>query len=154
MRADRVMRLSDHFLNGDYKKWGVWREYPSTLPLEGARIRLLPGDPDSRRTEKELLRLKGIEDVLRNCVIPQVHHRFSQVELDYLMNLWQMKKTPDEGQLLSFDQSNGRGRSDSGHWYPFLVLERSESDSARVSWGAFAHLWFADIEPEFRWEWR
>jgi hypothetical protein len=84
---------------------------------------------------RQLLENPGIEPLLRDVIIPQVTHGFTDKALDYLRACWLAGTTPDLALLKSYEVLNAS---------PFLEINTQFKYVER--WGEFAGLWFEEIE--------
>ena len=84
----------------------------------------------------QLLQKYGIEKILKDLIVPEVHEMHSPKAIDFLRDCWNMGMLPSWPFLDTFNIRKA---------YPFLVV--NEQFKYIGGWGEFAGVWFEEIEP-------
>ena len=83
----------------------------------------------------QLLENPGIEQILKDLVIPRVKELFTDKAIDFLRDCWQAGKVPDISFLKLYNIRNA---------VPFLEINSQFNYVER--WGELAGVWFEEIE--------
>ncbi len=83
----------------------------------------------------QLLENPGIEQILKDLVIPRVKELFTDKAIDFLRDCWQAGKVPDVSFLKLYNIRNA---------VPFLEINSQFNYVER--WGELAGVWFEEIE--------
>lgn len=83
----------------------------------------------------QLLEKYGIENLLKNLIIPRVKESLSEKAIDFLRDSWRAGTKPDMSFLKLYNIKN-----------PFPFLELNTQFNYVERWGELAGVWFEEIE--------
>lgn len=102
---------------------------------------------------RRLLHYPGIEEVLKNLLIPSLREKFPEDTMEILKSYWQRGELPSLAEIeklrLSIDYYKA---STILKWRPFFEITPLPSKAGQYdyyveSWGDFASVWFEEIDP-------
>lgn len=156
MDAHQKKRLEAYLRNSRRFLWGLspgnqgtvydWLEH--TMHVQFTR-----GNYDSVTTQLIKNRDLGIENLIRNIVIPTVTVVFPKNTIASLRDSWEQKGHPPDLDTLRSLRINMKvtkkdaGIENSQIWLPFVEINTLYKHKYVERWGELASIWYEEIEP-------
>lgn len=135
MDAKQKQKLERYFENSSRFLWGLGpgNQKENYQWLRGKGFTFDNGS--YKHVTSQLLENPGIEQILKNLIIPRVKELFTDKAIDFLRDCWQAGTVPDMSFLKLYKIRNA---------VPFLEVNSQFNYVGR--WGELAGVWFEEIE--------